>query len=35
MCIKSAFSNGIFEKKNVYVEQPKGFEDPNYPDHVL
>lgn len=33
MDVKSAFLNGILQKK-VYVEQPKGFEDSEHPDHV-
>ena len=32
--IKSAFLNGYI-KKEVYVEQPPGFEDYKYPDHVF
>jgi hypothetical protein len=31
--IKSAFINGPI-KEEVYVEQPPGFEDDRYPDHV-
>jgi hypothetical protein len=31
--IKSAFLNGILQEE-VYVEQPKGFQDPHHPDHV-
>lgn len=33
MDIKSAFLNGII-KEEVYVSQPKGFEDPHKPEHV-
>ena len=33
MDIKSAFLNGPI-KEEVYVEQPLGFEDARYPDHV-
>jgi hypothetical protein len=34
MDVKSAFLNGPI-KKEVYVEQPPGFEDNEYPTHVL
>jgi hypothetical protein len=34
MDMKSAFLNGPIKEK-VYVEQPPGFEDDRYPDHVL
>jgi hypothetical protein len=33
MDVKSAFLNGPI-KKEVYVEQPPGFEDSEYPNHV-
>jgi hypothetical protein len=33
MDVKSAFSNG-FINELVYVDQPPGFEDPRYPNHV-
>ena len=33
MNVKSAFLNGSLSEL-VYVEQPPGFEDPKYPNHV-
>ena len=33
MDVKSTFLNDIFHEE-VYVEQPKGFEDPHFPNHV-
>ena len=34
MDVKCAFLNGYLNEK-VFVEQPKGFKDPHFPDHVL
>ena len=34
MDMKSAFLNGILNEE-VFVEQPKGFQDPHFPDHVF
>ncbi|KAJ9544999.1 hypothetical protein OSB04_024706 [Centaurea solstitialis] len=33
MDFKSAFLNGVFHEE-VYIEQPEGFVDPDFPDHV-
>ena len=32
--VKSVFFNGLLQEE-VFVEQPKGFQDPHFPDHVL
>lgn len=34
MCVKSAFQNGIL-KNEMYVKQPPGFENVDYPHHVF
>ena len=34
MDMKSAFLNGLLQKE-VFMEQPKGFQDPHFWDHVL
>ena len=33
MNVKSAFLNRLLQE--VFIEQPKGFQDPHFPDHVL
>jgi hypothetical protein len=33
MDVKSAFLNGV-RQEEVYVEQPKGFQNPHHPHHV-
>ena len=33
MDVKTAFLNGYLNEE-IYVEQPKGFQDPNHPNHV-
>ena len=34
MDVKSAFFNGLLHEE-MFVKQPKGFQDPHFPDHVL
>ena len=34
MDVKSAFLNGLLQEE-VFIEQPMGFQDPHFSDHVL
>ena len=34
MGVKSAFLSGLLQEK-IFVEQPKGFQDPHFPNHIL
>jgi len=35
MDVKSAFLNGYLKKEEVYVMQPPGFENSEFPNHVF
>ena len=34
MDVNGAFLNGVLLSKEVYVDQPKRFEDPKFPNHI-